>query len=298
MLVELDDLATKDALGDLGEEDLDGSGGPHHEGAQRGSEKDQANDARGHFHGNAKVGKDSAEYVEDTGGDGNAALGDEQVNQQRSACIQKADGQTGDNDGAHEGLDATLKVVKEHADRLSAANALDDPGKRTEEAPRSCEVAHVGSHVSGSRSRSELNAAKGSSQGQQDEHGGQAESRGRTEGGNGADPLSALGRNPRGDSKDDDLDNGDPQLRKLGVGTKEHVARVDDDVGQDGRKEEQVNEPVAKCRQERPATTHRGLNPCVHARLGVLVEADELGGNQGIGDKVQKRGEEERRRGC
>ena len=31
----------------------------------------------------------------------------------------------GDNDGAHEGLDATLKVVKEHADRLSAANALD-----------------------------------------------------------------------------------------------------------------------------------------------------------------------------
>ena len=244
------------------------------------------------------MGKDSAEHIEDAGGDGNAALGDEQVNQQRSACIQKADGQAGDNDGAHEGLDATLKVVKEHADRLSAANALDDPGKRTEEAPRSCEVAHVGSHVSGSRSRSELNAAKGSSQGQQDEHGGQAESRGRTEGGNGADPLSALGRNPRGDSKDDDLDNGDPQLRKLGVGTKEHVARVDDDVGQDGRKEEQVNEPVAKCRQERPATTHRGLNPCVHARLGVLVEADELGGNQGIGDKVQKRGEEERRRGC
>ena len=38
------------------------------------------------------MGKDSAEHVADAGGDGNAALGDEQVNQQRSACIQKADG--------------------------------------------------------------------------------------------------------------------------------------------------------------------------------------------------------------
>lgn len=161
--------------------------------------------------------------------------------------------QAGDNDGAHEGLDAALEIVKEHADGLSAANALDDPGKRTEEAPHSGEVAHVGSHVGGSRSRSELNAAKGSSQGQQDEHGSQAESRGRTEGGNRADPLSALGRNPRGNSKDDNLNNGDPQLRKLSIGTKEHVARVDDDIGQDGRKVEQVDEPVAKRRQERPA---------------------------------------------
>ena len=296
VLVELDDLLPEHAPRDLGEEDLHRRRRPHEQRAQRRRQEDQSDDAVGDQHRDADVLAHRAHDHEQAVGQLQAAHRDEDVHEQRGHRVQQPDHEAGDDDGAHEGLDAAAQVVEEHADRLRAAHSLDDPGQRPQEGPRGRE----GGGVGGERRRGDrsggLHPSRQGRQRHDDEDAGENEHRGRTDRRDRADPRGALRRHPRRHREDRDRQPGDRPRRHRLLVARDQIGGEDEHERQQGGEEEQVHEPVAEGGHEGPAAAHRNLHPLVDAGLRAAVHGDELGDDERERDEVQDRGEEERRR--
>ena len=203
-LVELDDLLPEHASRNLGEEDLDRRRRPHEQRSQRRREQNQPDNAVGDQHRNSEVFADGAHDHEQAVGQFQAAYRHEDVHEQRGHRVEQADHEAGDDDRAHEGLDAAAQVVEEHADGLRTAHALDDPGQRSQEGPRGREGRGVRSERAHGDRGGRLHAARQRDERHDDENTGEDEYRGRAHRRDRADPLGALRRYPGRHGEDHD----------------------------------------------------------------------------------------------